>query len=143
MRLTDILWKTLCSWSKFRIRIRIKDKIKCEISFSFILPTIHWNWSTTVSCTIASNSLHCFLVRSIFINMNYDFFRFIASWFYFSSLQVHMNHVQLFLLLLDGFCQVLTFFFVLNNILFMLFDAIFILSNGKTMFVLKDLYLFD
>ena len=63
--------------------------------------------------------------------------------FDFSSLEVDMDHIDLFLLFFDGSGQSLSLFFVFGNILFVLSDAIFVLSNCKTMFVLEKLNLFD
>ena len=63
--------------------------------------------------------------------------------FDFSSLEVDMDHVDLFLLFFDGSGQSLSFFFVFRDVLFVLSDAIFILSNCEAMFVLEKLNLFD
>ena len=71
------------------------------------------------------------------------FLGFVASGFNFSSLEVDMDHIDLFLLFFDGPGQGLSLFFVFGDVLFVLSDAILILSNCESMFVLEKLNLFD
>ena len=98
---------------------------------------------SAASHDIAGNSFDCFLVGTIFIDMNDYFLGFIAFGLDFSSLEVDMNHINLFLLFFDGPGQILSLFFVFGYILFVLPDAIFILSNCEAMFVFEELNLFD
>lgn len=92
-----------------------------------------------IGCAIYCCFFDSFLVCAVSIYMYYYFLGLVVSQFLFSFLEKSVDHVYLLLLLLYGFGQTFSLFFILCHVLLMLADTLFILIDNLSMSILKQL----